>query len=33
MMTGQKETKKRSLYKVNEHFEFLFNAASGASGT
>jgi hypothetical protein len=32
MMARQKETKKRSLHGVNEHFEFLFNAASTASG-
>jgi hypothetical protein len=32
MMARQKETKMRSLHTVNEHFEFLFNADSAASG-
>jgi len=33
MIAKQKETKKRSLQLVNEHFEFLFNAASAVLGT
>jgi len=32
MMARRKGTKKRSLHEVNEHFEFLFNAVSTASG-
>jgi len=31
MIARQKQTKKRSLHGVNEHFEFVFNAASAAS--
>ena len=31
MMARRKRARKRSLHKVNEHFEFVFNAASAAS--
>jgi len=31
MMARQKQTKKRSLHGVNEHFELVFNAAGAAS--